>query len=65
MPYASKAQQRFFHAAQSRGDIPSATVKEYDKATDFSKLPERKSRRQKMKGKKSSLRNKLEESLGE
>lgn len=43
MPYASKAQQRFFHAAAARGDIPQKTVHEYDEATkgSYTSLPER------------------------
>jgi len=41
MPYASRAQQRFFHAAEARGEMPASTVKEYDKATDFKGLPAR------------------------
>lgn len=42
MPYESKAQQRLFHAKEARGEISHATVKEFDQATDFSRLPERK-----------------------
>lgn len=42
MPYASKAQQRLFHAKAARGEISKAKVKEFDQATDFSHLPERK-----------------------
>jgi hypothetical protein len=30
------------HAKASRGEISQATVEEFDKATDFSKLPARK-----------------------
>ena len=41
MPYASKAQQRFFHAAEARGKIDPSTVKDFDRATDFSHLPEK------------------------
>jgi hypothetical protein len=46
VPYKSKAQQRFFHAAAARGDIPEKTVNEYDTATQhkkggFSRLPEK------------------------
>lgn len=45
MPYKSKAQQRFMHAAASRGEISHETVKEWDAATKkkkggFTKLPE-------------------------
>lgn len=42
MPYASKAQQRKFHALEAEGKIDPATVKEFDNATDFSRLPEKK-----------------------
>ena len=45
MPYASKAQQRKFHAMEARGEISKSTVEEYDKTTKakngFAKLPER------------------------
>lgn len=41
MPYVSRAQQRLFHAKERRGEISHATVKEFDRATDFSHLPER------------------------
>ena len=42
MPYKSKAQARKFHAMEKRGEISSSTVNEFDKATDFTHLPERK-----------------------
>lgn len=42
MPYKSKAQQRKFHALLAEGKIKAATVEEFDKATDFSRLPEKK-----------------------
>jgi hypothetical protein len=45
MPYTSKAQQRKFHALLAEGKISKATVDEFDKATDFSKLPETSSKR--------------------
>ena len=41
MPYKSEAQRRFFHAAESRGEIDPKTVKEYDKASKGKKLPEK------------------------
>lgn len=41
MPYKSLAQARKFHAMLNRGEISAATVEEFDKATDFSKLPKR------------------------
>lgn len=40
-PYKSDSQRRFFHAAESRGDIAPSTVKEFDKASKGMKLPER------------------------
>jgi len=45
MPFKSKSQQRFMHAAASRGDIPEKTVHEWDESTKkkkggFKKLPE-------------------------
>ena len=39
MPYASKAQARKFHAMEARGQISKKVVAEYDKATNFKKLP--------------------------
>ena len=42
MPYASKAQARAMHAKAARGEISQKTVHEFDKATDFKHLPERK-----------------------
>lgn len=41
MPYKSEAQRRYFHAAESRGEISPKTVKEYDKASKGKKLPEK------------------------
>jgi hypothetical protein len=41
MPYKSEAQRRYFHAAESRGEIDPKTVKEYDKASKGKKLPEK------------------------
>jgi len=40
MPYASKAQQRLFHSKNS--PVSKEKVKEFDSATDFSHLPDRK-----------------------
>ena len=42
MPYKSKAQQKYFHAAEARGEISKKTVDEFDKATKgkYGKLPE-------------------------
>ena len=45
MPYKSKRQARFMHAAAARGEISKATVKEWDEKTDFSHLPERKAKK--------------------
>lgn len=39
MPYASKKQQGYFHAAEKRGEISSKVVKEFDKASKGKKLP--------------------------
>lgn len=47
MPYASKAQARFFHAAAARGDIKASTVKEFDKSTNFKRLVARVRRKKK------------------
>ena len=41
MPYGSKAQARKFHAMLRRGEISKKTVQEFDKSTDFTKIPER------------------------
>lgn len=61
MPYKSKAQQRYMHAAASRGEISEDTVKEFDQATKkgpgFKSLPERVGKK-KMK-KKAGLRSVL------
>ena len=45
----------------SRGEMPMKTVREYDKKTDFSKIPERKGK--KRGGSKSKLRSMLEERM--
>ena len=49
MPYASRAQQRKFHAMEDRGEMGHATVREFDQASKGRKLPERSP-----KGKKAS-----------
>ncbi len=43
MPFKSKAQARFMHAAAERGEVSKQVVKEFDKATKKAKkkLPER------------------------
>jgi len=41
MPYKSKAQARAMHAKAARGEIPKSVVEEYDRETDFRRLPER------------------------
>ena len=45
MPYASRAQQRLFHAKEARGEISSATVNEFDTASKGKALPARKGRK--------------------
>jgi hypothetical protein len=41
MPYVSKAQQGYMHAAAERGEIPKSVVKEFDKASKgHTDLPE-------------------------
>jgi hypothetical protein len=47
-PYASRAQQRLFHAKAERGEISNAEIKGKDKATVFSDLPDYKKRRKKI-----------------
>jgi hypothetical protein len=47
MPYKSKSQARAMHAKATKGEIPKAVIKEFDKATKakkggFKKLPEKK-----------------------
>ena len=41
MPYKSDAQRRLFHAKQERGEISPKVVKEFDKASNGMKLPEK------------------------
>ena len=41
MPFASKAQQRFLHAHPEKVG-GEKKLKEWDKSTDFNKLPEKK-----------------------
>lgn len=41
MPYKSKAQQRFFHANRDRLEKEGVNVREWDRATGDSRLPER------------------------
>jgi len=52
MPYKSRSQQRKFHALEAQGKISAATVREFDKATDFSHLPERVSKKKSMQSTK-------------
>lgn len=40
MPYKSDTQRRFFHYAESKGEISPKVVKEYDTASKGKKLPE-------------------------
>lgn len=50
MSFKSKAQQRYMHWAQEHGKLPkSVDLNEWDKATDFKTLPEKKSRFNKLK----------------
>lgn len=42
MPFKSQAQRRFFHAAESRGDMPKGTAARWEGHTK-GPLPERKS----------------------
>jgi hypothetical protein len=49
MPYKSKAQRRFFHAAEDRGEIPEGTAKRWEKHTPKGKsLPERAAKKAEM-----------------
>lgn len=41
MPYKSQAQERYFHAAEARGEIKPSVVNEFDKASKGMKLPEK------------------------
>lgn len=41
MPYASRKQQKKFHAMESRGEISPAVVAEFDRASKGKKLPEK------------------------
>jgi len=41
VPYKSKAQERFFHYAASKGKISSKVVKEFDTASKGKSLPEK------------------------
>jgi hypothetical protein len=40
MPFVSKAQQRYFEANKGKLEKQGVNVKEWEKATDYSKLPE-------------------------
>jgi len=56
MPFRSRAQQRYMHAAAARGEIPRGTVREWDRETErkrggFEALPE-KVRKKKMRTQK-------------
>jgi hypothetical protein len=56
MPFVSKHQQRFFFAAESRGELPAGTARRWAHETDFSKLPEKKKEEKHQKKKACSLR---------
>jgi hypothetical protein len=45
MPYVSKAQQRYFHANEKELSKQGVDVGEWDKATDFKHLPEKKTKK--------------------
>lgn len=51
MPYKSDSQRRYFHAAETRGEISHKTVKEFDQASKGKKLPEKVGRFKKIKDK--------------
>lgn len=55
MPYASEAQRRYFHAAESRGDMPRSVVHEFDRASKGKRLPKR--------ARKATKRKRLAEAL--
>lgn len=42
MPFKSEAQRKYMNAAASRGEIPKATVDEFNKASKGMKLPDKK-----------------------
>ena len=42
MPFKSKAQRRFFYAAEDRGELPKGTANRWEKHTKKKDLPERK-----------------------
>ena len=49
MPYKSKAQQRYFFAAESRGELPSGIARRWANETpNIKKLPERKMKKEAM-----------------
>ena len=45
MPYKSIAQAHKFHALLKEGKISAKVVHEYDKATNFKSLPQRKKKK--------------------
>jgi len=45
MPYESKSQQRFFHAHEGDPGLSFKVVREWDKATDFEHLPDKKKKK--------------------
>jgi hypothetical protein len=42
MPFKSEAQRKYMNAAASRGEIPKATVNEFNQASKGMKLPDKK-----------------------
>lgn len=49
MPFKSEAQRKYMNAAAARGEIPKATVNEFNQASKGKKLPEKKSRFKRIK----------------
>lgn len=54
MPYKSKAQQGFFNAKLADGSMDKDMVDEFDKATNYGKLPARVRKPRKLKAQKAS-----------
>lgn len=49
MPFKSKSQQRFMYAKKAEGKLPGVDLNEWDKATDFKDLPEKKEKFSKLR----------------
>lgn len=52
MPYKSKAQRGYMHAAADRGDVPRKVVEEFDRESKGKKLPERAKKKMENPGKR-------------